>query len=350
MSLKAVAFDNLETTGPSPLDVAAPLSLQVVKGGNLSPALRREICAFLDSQHTAHPFQFPQWSQDKTQHALIRCQGRLGWYANWGIQQPTTALGMVRSVMVNRGPVCDDATFWRASLGLFQNDLKRQGFAYVDIAPDRLVCEEGNPELAASGWQHRGQLRTSLRLDLTADSDRIFAAFRKSTRYEIRRAERAGIRVGEPENEDQAEQFLDLYCRMSERKGFSAESREHMRDVLGWLETEKSRGALLLAQHAGKLAGGVIVVRAGQRCWYVWGATDRHLEVNAGHILQWHALLWAKSLRCTQYDFGGYTVGATSGPAWFKQGFGGEVVHFPGAYRCVLHGLRYGLLRCVSRT
>jgi lipid II:glycine glycyltransferase (peptidoglycan interpeptide bridge formation enzyme) len=71
--------------------------------------------------------------------------------------------------------------------------------------------------------------------------------------------------------------------------------------------------------------------------------------VNVGHILQWHALQWAKSNGCSEYDFGGYTPGATSGPAWFKAGFGGTVVHFVAPHRRVIRTGAYRVFSLLSR-
>ena len=91
-----------------------------------------------------------------------------------------------------------------------------------------------------------------------------------------------------------------------------------------------------------------MIARSGHRCWYVWGATDREKQLAVGHLLQWNALLWAKSHGCTEYDFGGYTPGATSGPAWFKEGFGGTVVHLVSAHRRVIEPKRYHFFRAIS--
>jgi len=71
--------------------------------------------------------------------------------------------------------------------------------------------------------------------------------------------------------------------------------------------------------------------------------------MTVGHILQWRAILWAKAHGCTEYDFGGYTPGATSGPAWFKEGFGGAVVHLAGAHRRVIEPNRYNIVRGVTK-
>ena len=113
--------------------------------------------------------------------------------------------------------------------------------------------------------------------------------------------------------------------------------------------TEPTRGALLLARDQASIAGGAVIVRSGKRCWYVWGASEKHDQFSAGHSLQWRAIQWAKTHGCTEYDFGGYTPGATSGPAWFKEGFGGEVVHFVPAQRRVIRRGHYVFVNTLSR-
>ncbi len=85
-----------------------------------------------------------------------------------------------------------------------------------------------------------------------------------------------------------------------------------------WLMADSA----LYWQRKNQVYGGAVIGRAGKRCWYVWGAADKHEQFNVGHILQWKALLWAKSHGCREYDFGGYTPGAKSGPAWFKAASG----------------------------
>jgi lipid II:glycine glycyltransferase (peptidoglycan interpeptide bridge formation enzyme) len=250
---------------------------------------------------------------------------------------------------VNRGPVGDDREVWQAGLNELVEWARGNGLVYLDVAPDWLRGPD--PHAVADlnqDWKPLGEGRVSLRLDLTRTPDELLAQFRKNTRYEVRRAERAAI-VGPSREQSDIEDFLSLYVRTAGRKGFSADSPGHLRDILRWLIGEPSRGALLLARDGRVVAGGAVIVRSGKRCWYVWGASDRHDQFSAGHLLQWHALLWAKSQGCTEYDFGGYTPGATSGPAWFKEGFGGQVVHFIPAHRYVLRRRPYRLFRILSR-
>lgn len=342
MSLEAVARNDAADFEVPSLAKVPALSLEFLAERDLNSSLKDEIAAFLDIQRTSHPFQFPQWSEGNSIHVLIRGNRRLQWYAHCGVQYPLSRrMPLVRSVFVNRGPVCDDPELWNTGMSMFHRELAGRGFVHVDVAPDWVISD--------FQVQLQEDARASLRLDLRADNEQIFSGFRKNTRYEIRRAERMGVCICQGQSSEQIDEFLSMYARMADRKGFSPDALDHIRQIIGWLMTKKSRGQLLLACHEDVLLGGVIVVRAGQRCWYVWGASESHREVNVGHILQWHALLWAKSHGCTEYDFGGYTVGAVSGPAWFKQGFGGSLVHFQQARRSVLRPWYHYFLRRLSR-
>src|SRR5262249_26225526 len=111
---------------------------------------------------------------------------------------------------------------------------------------------------------------------------------------------------------------------------------------------DPARGALLLARKQSEAIGGAVIVRSGKRCWYVWGANERSDRFSAGHLLQWRALLWAKAHGCIEYDFGGYTPRANSGPAWFKEGFGGKAVHFVPTCRTVFRGANYRLVQIIA--
>jgi hypothetical protein len=317
---------------------------------DLSPLLISEITDFLDSQDTGHIFQFPQWNVSGARFALQRDRGSIRWFGAFGMHAPLgSTLPWMRAVIANRGPVCDDGKVWQAAIGDFIGQMKREGVAYFDAAPDWVQTPDVDVEnsLRHSGWEGLGGERLSLRLDLTKPEDEIFANFRKNSRYEVRRAERLGVSVVLASGGAEIEEFLTLHGRVAARKGFGAESPDRLRAIIDWLIGERSRGALLLARSENLVCGGAVIGRCGKRCWYVWGASDKHEHFNVGHILQWKALLWAKSHGCDDYDFGGYTLGATSGPAWFKAGFGGTLVRFVPAHRMVLRRGYYRMFNLI---
>ncbi|HEY8669585.1 MAG TPA: peptidoglycan bridge formation glycyltransferase FemA/FemB family protein [Terriglobales bacterium] len=328
------------------------MTLHILESAELTPAITRDISGFLDEQRMSHPFQYPQCSMPGTRFALFRQAGKPRWFAGCGIQRPLgRRVPWVRSVIINRGPVCDDARLWRSVLlELIQHLRHQNGYIYVDATPEWVDSDNLNATNLFDGdWTQISPVRMTLRLDLTRSPDELFAAFRKNSRYEIRRAERLGTSVFPEKSDADVNEFLGLYTDMAERKGFAADSPDRLRQFIEWFRQEEHRGALLLATHHGSILGGAVIVRAGTRCWYVWGASQKHEQVNVGHLLQWRAILWAREHGCTEYDFGGYTPGATSGPAWFKEGFGGSLVRLVPAHRRVIRPASNRLAQFLSK-
>jgi Acetyltransferase (GNAT) domain len=326
------------------------MAVELIKADSLSPLLLREIEDFLDSQETSHPFQYPQWSENAT-CAMWRVDGSLRWFGTFGEQFPLgRRLPWIRALIANRGPVCDDAKLWQDATDELAREMGKKHFSYLEVSPDWVQT----PSVAAangfdgSAWKESGVERASLRLDIANGEDDIFAGFRKVTRYEIRRAERAGVSVVAANSDAEIDEFLELYARLAERKAFSPEPAALLQRQIRWL-TQGSRGALLLARSGGSVLGGAVIGRSGRRCWYVWGATEMEAHASVGHLLQWNALRWAKAHGSIEYDFGGYTPGATSGPAWFKAGFGGTVVRFVAPRRRIIERGRYRVLNFFSK-
>jgi hypothetical protein len=312
----------------------------------LPPATRREIEEFLHRQDCSHPFQFIEWMWARDQAsdgafcAMLRERGELVWFAHCGVNHPASRLfHSVRSLMVFRGPVCDDPAITLEGLRRLVQESQRRGFAFLDIAPDWLehLAQNLAPALEADGWQPSPGTRTSLRLDLHQTEDQLLASFRKTTRYEIRRSEREGVIVRSARDEQDVEAFRKLFFAMAEKKNFSPGEAGHLLQVSRWLLAAPQRGALFLAYKDSNLLGGIMVIRTALRCWYVQGATAKGDRLSAGHLLQWEAIRWAKKLGCAQYDFLGFQEGIDSGTFLFKKGFGGTVVPFSPSYRYSLN-------------
>jgi len=328
------------------------MALEFFLTNNLSPTLLRQVEEFLDSQETGHPFQFPQWLDAGSRFVLLQEEKRIRWVGGFSVHSPLGwKVPWIRAAAANRGPVCDDRQLWADAVDQFSEQMRRDRFTFLDVSPDWIQDGTGEPVGLFNNpeWKLIGGEAASLRLNLNRSGDEIFANFSKNTRYEVRRAERAGATVTVAASDAEVDEFLRLYQELAARKGFQPDVAERQRRQIGWLMSVPSRGALLLARTEKAVLGGVVVARAGRRCWYIWGASDKRPQLNVGHILQWHALQWAKSQGCTEYDFGGYTPGATSGPAWFKAGFGGTAVRFTASRRRLLRPGTYRVFSLLSK-
>ena len=311
--------------------------------------MRFQASSFLETQQTAHPFQLPEWSAEADgYYFVVRRAGEVGCFARCDVVWPLgRRLDYIRALSLTRGPVCDDSHLMQRSLLLLADLCRSLGYLYLDSNPDYVNSDADGLKswLAHKDWFPIGSSRASLRVDLRPHVENIQARFRKTTRAEIRRAENAGVEISKSHDEESREQFLCLYRSMAREKQFAPDPGAHMRHVLSWLATNPERGLLLRASLRGELLGGVVVVRAASRCWYVWGATQKQGAVSVGHLLQWEAMKWAKRHGCAEYDLGGYREGATDGPALFKRGFSEAVLRFLPVFRCVTDPLRYPLVR-----
>jgi CelD/BcsL family acetyltransferase involved in cellulose biosynthesis len=336
------------------------MHFEFLKTQELAPELHREIEAFLECQITSHPFQFPSWAgkgngvaDEGTYCAIARQEGEMRWFALCCVNFPAGRwLRPIRSLTIYRGPVCDDAELTLDGLRWLLGKGRELGFAYVEIVPDWVERPEWTVgrTLSSEGWrQLRSESATSLRLALDAGTDELFAGFRKATRYEIRRSEREGIAIRLARDEEDLRKFQRIHFEMAEKKNFSAEDPDHLSQILRWIVNQEDRGALLLAFNETSLLGGTLVVRAATRAWYVLGATTKVDRLSAGHLLQWHAIRWAKEHGCADYDFGGYREGVNTGPPFFKRGFCQNVVQFSPAYRYPLNRRLCSILEFVIK-
>jgi Acetyltransferase (GNAT) domain len=348
----AQALEGLPGTVSSNVHLVSQSNFQLIDRAQWSAPLLREIGDFLDSEDTSHPFQWPQWSGKGMHLALLRHMGRVRWLTQCGVTFPAGRfLKPIRVLTVNRGPVCDDINVMELGLHKLVDEATKMGAAYIDITPEwtGTFAESVAAVLVREGWKPRAGVRSTLRLSLIPALDDLLAGFRKTTRYEIRRSMNEGIEVTAAHNEAEYQEFLRLYTEMANQRKFSAEKHNYLIEVFQWLATEQSRGGLFLAREAGKLCGGALVVRSGARCWYILGATSKEGKLGVGHLLQWHAIQWAKENGCLEYDFGGFREGMNTGPALFKKGFSDRVVHFLPTHRYIVSPVRYRASELVSR-
>jgi len=317
-----------------------------------SDALANELNAFLDTQDTGHPFQLPLWSGQEGSMFFLQSKGRIRWMSQAGIQYPAgRVLRPIHAFVVNKGPICDAIETMDIGLRELVRTASAMGMSYIDIRPEwtGTFAESAEKLLAKTRWFPISGASCSLRLDLTPTLDRLLASFRQSTRYEIRKSEAAGIAVTRAEKGTDLRDFLELYSNMARSRGFVPEDTTFLASLLQPILADPSRGTFFLAHRDGELRGGVLIMRAGRRCWYVLGATAKNQEVNAGHLLQWCAIKWAKRIGCHEYDFGGYREQGNGGPAFFKRGFCGRVVRFFAPHRYVLSPARYRVFDLLTR-
>ena len=246
-----------------------------------------------------------------------------------------------------RGPVADytDKAVLRFLFTYVKSLAKQHGAILMKIDPD---IKAPNNEVVRnlkslgfkpvdSGKDFEGvQPKFVFRLDISEPLEDVAANFHSKTRYNIRLAERRGVKVKVGTKED-LKPFYEILQETCIRDKFLVRSFEYF-ETLWDVLVESGMARLFMAEYEGKYIAGTLAFVFGDKAWYIYGASsneDRNVMPN--YALQWAMIQWAKENGCTMYDFRGVS-GDTSpdnplyGLYRFKKGFGGEFVEFIGEF------------------
>jgi peptidoglycan pentaglycine glycine transferase (the first glycine) len=310
--------------------------------------------------HNGHILQSFAWGELKR---------RFGWQAErWAwLQGQTVGAGAqvlirrqapgLQIAYVPRGPVTPDESFLEA----LDRIMRRRGVFLLKVEPNRLRDEPGDEMLTGAGFYKSDetiQPPATIHIDLTRDLATILDAMKSKWRYNIRLAEKKGVLV-RPGTADDVPAFYELTRLTAERDRFAVHSLAYYRSAFELL-TARDAARLFVAQFEGKSLAMIFVTAFAGEAIYLYGASGNdHRNVMPNHALHWTAMRWAKARGCTRYDFWGVPRDTAVGTHQvkdltlpnslyqFKQGFGGEVVRYTGAWDLVYSRPAYSLYRLV---
>ncbi|GAC1402077.1 MAG: peptidoglycan bridge formation glycyltransferase FemA/FemB family protein [Chloroflexota bacterium] len=197
------------------------------------------------------------------------------------------------------------------------------------------------------------QPRSSWLLDISRDADTLLSSMKQKTRYNIRLAARKGVQVEEGTPAD-LKAFYDLYRETAERDDFFIQPLPVYERMFAafWAA---DNFCLLLARYEEQLIAAVTLVRFGETCWYLHGASGgKHRNLMAPYLLQWEAIQHAKRWGAHLYDFRAVPDLLDEsqdmfGVYRFKEGFGGYHFMTLPAYATPYRSGMYGIWQAVSR-
>ncbi len=256
---------------------------------------------------------------------------------------------------IPKGPViAPDSPLWPEWVDALQQVAREHNAFFLRMEPEwesnlpvsNLQSLVANPSAAI-------QPQTTIHVDLRTSPDDILAQMKQKWRYNIRLAERKGITVRIGGEADLAE-FYRLSQITVQRDQFAIHSDDYYRTA--WqLFNERNSVALFIAEFNGNAVASIFVVAYGRMAIYLYGASsDEERNRMPNHLLQWRAMQWAKERGCEVYDLWGVPnvderrttndERLPEGLLKFKEGFGGRVVQYAGAFDIVYNPLMYRAL------
>lgn len=203
---------------------------------------------------------------------------------------------------------------------------------------------------------HDVQPREIFVVDLSPSEEDLLAAMKPKTRYNIRLAEKRGVKVFATREKKYQQAFLNLIQQTADRKEITPHPRAYYEKMLETLPEEMCR--LFVAEYDREILAANLLIIFGTTATYLHGgSSDKHRDVMAPYLLQWEQMKFARANGCMLYDFGGtrfnikYQIlnikDSWGGITRFKMGFSSQTVPtiFPGAYDIILHPRSYFLYR-----
>ncbi len=175
----------------------------------------------------------------------------------------------------------------------------------------------------------------TLVLSLEGPEEKILSQMHQKTRYNIRLAQKKNLII--KKGAEHVIQFLDLLEETRQRDGFRLHSRAYYEMMV-----KSNAVELVTAWHGEKLLAGSLLSYFGDTVTYVHGASSsQHRELMAPYFLHWQSIIEACSAGYRYYDWHGIDEKKWPGVTRFKEGFGGEVITYPGTFDVPLAPLLY---------
>lgn len=310
--------------------------------------------AFVAAHPDGHLLQTSQW-------AALKCQ--FGWQTERvalveknrivaGAQVLFRRLPWRQTLAyVPKGPLVD----WRTPR-LVQPLLDALRVACAPYRPALLKIEPDLPNsplldlvLQSYGFQrgHPVQPRSTILVSLEQGTEAALAGMKQKWRYNVRLAARKEVAVRTMTAAD-LPAWHAMNAETGQRDSFAVHAPGYYERAFELFPPNQSRW--LLAEFAGQPLAAIAAFTLAGKAWYMWGASSNlERQRMPNHALQWAAMQWAAAQGCRTYDLWGIPdeVGVDpqrfandfaeqQGGLWgvyrFKQGFGGQIVRYSGAW------------------
>ena len=167
--------------------------------------------------------------------------------------------------------------------------------------------------------------RHTIILDLSKSENELLKDMHQKGRYNIKLAKKKNLTIKESKNIDD---FYNILKDTGQRDKFYINPKKHYEAFLKILEPKK-KAKLFIAYKDSEPIAGILNTYIGNNATYFYGASsNKHRNLMAPYLLQWHAIADAKERGYKHYDFLGIADPKKSkdplkGVTNFKKKFGG---------------------------
>jgi len=248
------------------------------------------------------------------------------------------------------GPLIDwskTATVKKALLRI-QEIAKKEKCVFVRMRPQLAASSENLAKLTSLGLKkspmHLAAEHTVI-IDLTKPEETLLAEMRRQTRYEVRRADKQGIKVTKDNSEEVFREFHNEQAKTAKRQGFVPPS---LKVLLAEREAFGDNAKIYVAKTAEgeAIAYGLIIGSGEEADYYEAASTDLNRKLPGAYALLWQAMKDLKAEGYKRFNLWGIAPAGQphhryAGVTTFKTGFAEDVVEFVPAHDMVISRMKY---------
>ena len=212
------------------------------------------------------------------------------------------------------------------------------------LGPPPNQTQEFRMNFGTTNWNLQKSVQDNLPkntffLDLTLNEEYLLSNMRYNTRYNVKKANKKGIKVREYGIEHM-DIWYKLYLDTATRHGIPLQNKEFFTTILKNQDNTKNGTTvkMLMADIDGKFLSSMFLVLTKKRGTYLYGASKSSKNnAMASYALQWESIRIAKAWGCTEYDMFGSAPNLSRkdplhGVHVYKKGFGGDLFHRMGCW------------------
>lgn len=183
-------------------------------------------------------------------------------------------------------------------------------------------------------------------LDITKPEEELLGQMRKTTRHEIKKAEKEKVKIITSQDPKEIKKFYDLQLETSLRQKFIPFAYDYLYEQFK-VFAENNFALLYEAHLENKLLNQAFIIFYGKEAVYHYATgTDEGRKHPGAYLIQWEAIREAKRRGLKKYNFWGVAPlekvnHRFYGLSIFKRGFGGEDVRYLHAQDLVINYPKY---------
>jgi lipid II:glycine glycyltransferase (peptidoglycan interpeptide bridge formation enzyme) len=222
-------------------------------------------------------------------------------------------------------------------------EARKQRWAYVTVEPE--APPNARELLRRLGWGPTSHVQppSSRIINLDRPTDDIWNDVHRKARQSVNKARRLGVRVVESDVTRLAD-FYGIHAGTAERAHFIPREESSFREMWSAL-APKGMARLFFAEkeETGEAVATLFLVTCGSRAFDLYGGTTSEGDgLRANYVLKWEVIERAREAGAKEYDLWGLP---REGIAQFKSAWGGDEVHYVGAWNVVVSSVGAAALR-----